>query len=472
MQTVKTFFKYWKISLFIILVFALLVNIVIQKAIMFETITGIFLSVIVYMAIKYLFLYFNKLRKNIFINIFVVALIVRIIMIPIINIVFVNTTDIPFKEYKDDYVYHQVANDLCTEWENGNWTTNIGNNLTKGNYSGYPIFSAFMMYLFGKSYLVMRFINAIIGAIIAVVLVKIAQRLYFRRENYILVAALVTLFPVSIFYSITNYKENLLLLLILLSLFSFIKIMNRGQIITNIFVIVCSLAFMTMMRTAIPVLIIFSFLLYITLISQSNKIRMYILSIIVILVFSQLWSFLSEYQNVSNANEYFFSRFDNASTVGIKSLISSSSIAGYFTIPLFALGALFVPNSMVVDLYQGSKTTIMGDFVFYFNVMYFTVMSISFFIVIMLVTSFKKKRVREIYLIIILLILYKLILATSLNLLSIRHNYPSIILQILLIPASVTALQRLKRKKLLYIPIIIQVFAFFAYNYVRFSIRL
>lgn len=481
------FFEYWFISNSLIMITAIGTSLILQNKILIYTIIGIFISYVAIIFARSLWYQFiNSDSKKTILKIFWLSLLIRLLAVPLLALVFTVNTGVPFESgaTKDDFVYNETSITLANMWRDGEWTLPDDLRFAHGNYSGYPIFTAFIMYLTFPSFWVARIANAILGACVVVLLYKIASICFTKRKFALLTGLIALTSPILIYYSATQHKDTLLLFLALLAILELIKILNNYCKIKSLFIIFFCLTTLLYVRSALAVIIIivaliafmrkfnFSSFLFKTTIPK-NWIRGFLSLIIILISFLIIWQIIGNISSISSPTDYYESRFTGARLKGHeRSYIGGSSYAKYLEYPLYAVGTPFIPTSLVVEL----PLDTVGDAVFrptYYHIGYtLAIMALTPFLVMGILTWFNDRKMWTLHFIPIgIYLLYKLILANSYTILSGRLSLPAIVMSYLIIPLSIMSLKQ-NRKTLIFILIIfIQIFVFFIFNYIRLDIR-
>ncbi|GAG54637.1 unnamed protein product [marine sediment metagenome] len=187
-----------------------------------------------------------------------------------------------------------------------------------------------------------------------------------------------------------------------------------------------------------------------------------------------IWHIIGNISSISSPINYYESRFTGARLKGHeRSYIGGSSYAKYLEYPLYAIGAPFIPTSLVVEL---PLDTVGGEAVFrpaYYHIGYIlTIMALTPFLVVGILAWFNNRKMWTLHFIPIgIYFLYKLILANSFYILSDRLSLPAIVMSYLIIPLSIRPIVKNRKVLIFILSIFIQILVFFIFNYVRLDIR-
>ncbi|MDN3689482.1 glycosyltransferase family 39 protein [Cyclobacterium jeungdonense] len=425
--------------------------------------------IFVFLSYFLIIIFYNDFLKkyNIsLIQIFLIAFLIRFIFIFVFALFFLEINGFPFVTDKDDFIYNEISIEIAENWEaNGiNFESDIP--LSTGFYSGFPTFSSLLMYLFFKSWIIVRIGNAFLGALMVVYFAKLL-RMFYSKDVSNFGLSLVIFSPVFITYSSLQFKDTLLIFLLTAIFYYLMKLVKFNYSLKSIILVILFLTALIFVRAAtiIPVLLAFVLLIYFT-----RQRRTYLLSFFLFLILFGvffLWSFLNQYSLIDEPFFYFQSRYDNIfgenSNIGIESLISNSNLAFLFSSPLFILGSVILPIPLAVFL---------PDVQFFTNYNYtanifqsaltpFFVVSVFFF--------FKNRNNHQfLWFFIFFYFFYKFGQGLSLSVFNLRQSLPSIVALHLILPLF---LVYRPNKKFIYFFIILNLLAIISFAFVRLSTR-
>lgn len=414
---------------------------------------------------------YSKSTKIPVLQIFAFSLIIRIIFVYIVAEIFIYTHGFPFITYKDDFVYNDIAQKIAKNWQTLGINFSSGIPMSTGFYSGYPNFSAYLMYLFGTDWWIPRIGNAILGAWTVVYFAKIVYRIYPKTAANIGIV-LMMFSPVFITYSSLQLKDTLLIFLISGAIYYIVLCLDDSWNLKNGALIILFMTGLIFVRAAtIPPIFIaalFSFfsrdnykILGLTRVFGS----VLILGIIVGVIF--LWNYLGQMDLIETPEFYFGSRYESLVGAGSgsdnKTLISGTNLAFLFSTPLFIAGSIILPIPLVIHL---------SDIEFFTNYTYTAnifLMGLTPFFTVALYNWFKnREKHRIILMFVIIYFLYKIGQAFSLSVFDIRQSLPGIFCMYVIIPMFFCYKGN---KKIMYTFYVLGILALVAYAYARLSSR-
>lgn len=399
-------------------------------------------------------------------RIFFYALLVRLIFIPVIGYILINLNGFPFASDKDDFIYNEIAVSISKNWDRNNPNFSTGISMSTGFYSGFPTFSAFLMWVFGKEWWIPRIGNAFLSAFTVVYFAKTC-RLIFKKEQIGLVILLMIYSPIFVTFSSLQLKDTLLLFIIASIFYFLVYSFKNGFNPKTIAILILLFTALIFVRAAtIPPLLIASVVssLYITNTKIKFISRFWKLTTIAIVIYGvlYLWSFLGKYGLIDSPEVYFGMRYDSleSESTGSGAGISSSNLAYLLSTPLFIVGSVLLPIPLAVEL--------AGPPPYFTNYNYTANIFLYAMIPLVAPTAFiwiKKRREYPIFLFFILFFfLYKIGQAFSLSLFNIRQGLPAIFVMHFFLPLLTIGKPS---KKIYLIFIVLLVIAMFAYAFVR-----
>lgn len=282
------------------------------------------------------------------------SLLVKICAVFAMNAILEFYNDMPFLSYNDDFIYNGSAVELYNRWKVSGFGFYDDIQHGSGTYSGFPIFSALMMNVFGVSHLTPRIGNAILSSFTSIIAYKIVRE-YCSEENARLVGVLFMLSPLLTIFSAMQFKDTLLLFFSMLAVLSVVRILNRKQVIKSIVLLTLSVGGISLGRPAAIVPIVGAYLV-VLLYRFLNKKNHGIIPQLVVLVFVfwglfKVWGALSML-GVADYGDYFESRYLNLSQSDIMNTeagitrLSLSALAGA---PMYVLFGLFLPPPLLIS---------------------------------------------------------------------------------------------------------------------------
>jgi len=483
---VRKFFRYWLVSGTIISFAAVATGFLLQGVVLIYTIIGIFITYVSIFLTRKLWYGLKDLSPSkVAVRLFWIALLIRLIAVPLLAWIFVIHTGVPFESgpLKDDFVYNEVSKAMAELWRSGDWRLPSDMPFVRGNYSGWPIFAALIMFITYPTFWVARIANAILGAGVVVFLYRISLKCFANRSMSSLVGAIALTSPVLIYYSATQHKDMLLLFLGTFAILCILNVLRGSYGLSDLIAIVICLTVVLFVRSGYAALILFcsglvllaTFSWKLLLLRRVKRKWMHatIVLTLLVMVFFSLWNFLSEGNAVSSLRAYYKSHVANVSIVSGRSIIGKTSYAEYLGYPLYAAGSLFVPVATVVEL---PLDTVGGAL---FRPAYYTIgnglgiMSLAPFCVVGLITFLlQRKKWKLLLLPVFILVGYKLILANSYQILADRQSLPAIIMSFLIVPLSIFLVIQKRKTGWFWLFVAIQVVALVLFNYIRVEVRL
>lgn len=213
-------------------------------------------------------------ENNFLVRIFFIALTIRIA----VAVLFIMIDS--DRKFDGDGNFSERAAFLISEFWHGRGP---GWYMTKleGRELGFHYINAIIFFIFGKSVLLPKLFNAIIGSLVPILIYKIASVCFDWRVAR-LSAWLIVIFPSMITWSSLNVKDMYVIFLMLIVVFQAIKL--RDQVtISSVLIIIASLTLMRTMRNYLPFLLIASLGLSFLVLSRKNVLRNYILGLFLLL---------------------------------------------------------------------------------------------------------------------------------------------------------------------------------------------
>lgn len=297
----------------------------------------------------------DKTEKHFVISIFFWSLFIRVVTVFVMGKLLIAYNGMPFISDKDDYIYQMTSVEILERWKMSGIGFYDDIRFSSDSYSGFPNFSAALMYLFGTSFWVPRIGNAFLSSFTVVLGYKMCRK-YSTMESARFVGVLFCLFPITIIFSSLQLKDTLLLFFIVLALYASIDILQNTKPFKSIILLIISFLGISFGRPAaiVPIAGGFIFIMVHNLFNKNtNHGFIKVFSLVVVFV---LLIYAYQYLNslgFESMGDYFETRSDSMRNTGIQdsnSLIKNYSISRFFGAYLFILGSFFMPPALLVDL--------------------------------------------------------------------------------------------------------------------------
>ena len=398
-------------------------------------------------------------------KIFFYALLVRLIFIPVIAYILINLNGFPFVSDKDDFIYNEIAVSISKNWDRNNPNFSTGISMSTGFYSGFPTFSAFLMWIFGKEWWIPRIGNAFLSAFTVVYFAKTC-RLIFKKEQIGLVILLMIYSPIFIIYSSLQLKDTLLLFIIAsIFYFSASSFKNGFKLKTIIILILLFTSLIFVRAASIPPVLIAGVVSSFYFKNSKNKLisRFWKLTTIAVIISGifYLWSFLGQYGIIDSPEVYFGMRYDStqSESTGSGTGISSSNLAYLLSTPLFIVGSIILPIPLAVEL---SGSPFFTNYNYTANIFLYAM--IPLFVPAVFIWLRKRREYPIFIFFILFFFLYKIGQSFSMSLFNIRQGLPAIFMMHFFLPFLSIGKPS---KKIYVIFIVLEIIAMFAYAFVR-----
>lgn len=362
-----------------------------------------------------------NIRPKIFQNkIFVTALTIRLIYVVLIYFFYEAKTGKPFEFYAGDaYGYHGTAHWIVELFYSGHLDYFIQGSNTGVSDTGWPMIMALIYLLSFNSILMVRLVNALLGAWMVVLLYKISQR-NFGEQAARITAIMAMLLPAFLYYAGLHVKETCMVFLLM----AFVEradhlLYSRNFALINIIQVVLlgiSLFFFRTVLAAAAWFALFSAFLLAENKLMNNYRRVVIVGwflLATVFVFSgKIKKEVSGYMGERKTNqdqkyEYFSTRK------------GANEMARYGNAAIFIPLIIPAPFPTLVNIPEQQNTMMINGDLFTRNVYVFFVF-VAFYVL------YKKKLWRKSLLLSIILLSYLLILANSGYALSPRFHMPAI----------------------------------------------
>lgn len=317
---------------------------------------SLFLPILDILALNQFFRKGKNLSERSFIySIFFWSLFIRVLAVFVMGKILVVYNGMPFISDKDDYNYQMAAIEILERWKISGFGFYDDIRFSSDTYSGFPNFSAALMYLFGTSFWVPRIGNAVLSSFTVVLGYKICRK-YADTDSARFLGVLLCLLPFTIIFCSLQLKDTLLLFFMTLALYSSSNILENKRIIKSIFLLTISFIGISFCRpaTIVPILggLICMGIDNILFRHSRHFLPKLLVFIVVFVLLMQSYQFLNSL-GFESMDDYFTSRYEKMSNTSIqnsKSNIKNLSIAAYLGAPLYILGGFFLPPPLLVDL--------------------------------------------------------------------------------------------------------------------------
>lgn len=351
-------------------------------------------------------------------KLFRTALGIRLLSVVFFYFFFIYLYGQPFEfEARDSLTYHKIATNVSSQIEAGNYNIIEAIPLESFADKGYPFYLSILYYIFGDSVLPTRIINSILGAIVCVLIYKLARR-NFGDKTARIASILTMLLPNLIYYTALHLKETTMIFLLVLLIERTDYMLRTKHNTYSIYLIVGILAAsLFYFRTALGVAAIFS--IGSAIIFSSRRILGYGKRILII-----SWLTITAFILFSNVvAEEINQLIENSDTNQENSMVyratrkGGNKLAQMGSAVIFAPQMFIAPYPTLVDIdYQKNQMMLNGA--------YFTKNVYAFFVLIALISLFKSKQLKNHVLLLSILSSYLGILSLSGFALSERFHLP------------------------------------------------
>lgn len=353
-------------------------------------------------------------------ELFSTALIIRILYVIFAYYFYIWMTGKPFEfEAGDSEGYHDDAIWILDMFESGTLGTYFSGFKHGVSDSGFPIWLSVIYYFTFKSIIMARLVNALVGAFMCVLIYQLSRRNFGEAAGRIS-AVLSMLLPTLIFYCGLHTKETVMVFFLVAFTERADFFLRLRTIKTwNLLFVISLGAVLFFFRTVLAVaawFALFSALLFSTerLIGPARKsiyITWFVIAFLV-LVSGQIRTEVEGYVKDRFTNQQ--KKMNNFATRQ-----GSNKLAQYGTTAVFAPLVLFAPFPTLVYIKDQPNAMMINGNSFTRNIY-------SFFVIIALITLYKKKLLTQHILIIVLLLSYLAILSMSGYALSERFHMPAV----------------------------------------------
>ena len=207
----QKFFALWVRHLFLFVILTAIIMILAVKLSFSTLFVFVFLMLDVFFV---MYIYGKSLdldNRSFLLLVISLALLIRIVSVFVVSQILVYFLGEPFLGGGDDNNYYEASVAICHYWDNG-FVSLVGSGIpfSTGAYSGYPIFGALMMKLFGTNIYSARIGNAVVSTL-TVILVYLICDFYAPKRLVRLVTCIFALYPMSFVMASLQLKDTLLL---------------------------------------------------------------------------------------------------------------------------------------------------------------------------------------------------------------------------------------------------------------------
>lgn len=374
-------------------------------------------------------------------KIVIIGFILRFLAVYIVAFLLKKYVGIPFVSSKDDYIYHESALSIYYYWKiNGFFSSLVDSHIRYGTgaYSGYPLFSALTMVLFGPNVYSPRIGNALLSAW-SLLLVYQNLLLFTEKKQANIGAILFCYNPLFIVFSALQYKDTMLLFSMLWIMKYLHNILLHKKILFSTFCAILGAILLLVTRPATLLVFPVGYILYIILYHKSDQrhvfsskllggvfISLIVISICVVWYILGRWGYLDEFGKfvISRYEAIRYRTLQNSS----QAMIMRYDIAGIFKAPFFMLGMFYLPPLLITNFpYLESINYAYPGMLFYYIFLPYSLYAVY-------VTLKNRSNKIALYLL-CLFIVYKVGQCFSLlTVLSIRQSLPAMAIMTMLLP--------------------------------------
>ncbi|UFH35767.1 glycosyltransferase family 39 protein [Flavobacterium acetivorans] len=414
----------------------------------------------------------SKLGEKTYIfKLIIVTFCIKLVAIVVFTEILKFYNSIPFLSYKDDYNYYHSAVSIARVWETKGISIVEDIQFSTGFYSGYPNICALGIYYFGESEHVLRIMNAVASSFIVYYAYK-TMRLLFNEKSSKITISIIAFSPLIIYFSSFILKDILLLLFTIVTIYGFIKILKGTVTVWTISLILVNLTAMIFFRAATIIPLFLAFIVTYLVSFFKGKKNFSYLSIVIIgflaFAFFKIWDYISGLNIINDSAFYYETRFNglmNKDVTSSGSNLGKLSFLAVVGLPFFLIASVFLPTFMFLNLGDAETINYSASALLYH-------LAVLPFIILAFFYCLKniKKIEPGLLLIILILVFFKIGLATSINsLFSARQSLGATYVMYLILPICFQYEIRLK-KSLRYFVIAFVVMLLF--NLLRLIIRL
>jgi hypothetical protein len=353
-------------------------------------------------------------------KIFITSLVIRIVYVVLIYFFYLAETGTPFEFNAGDSAgYHGEANYIIWLFEKGDLLYYFKDYIQGFSDSGWPIVIA-IIYLFSfKSIFVVRLLNALVSALMVLIIYKISQR-NFGEPAARITAVMAILLPAFTYFSGMHLKETFMIFILM----SFMEradylLHSRNFTIINILQVVLLGTSLFFFRTVLAAAAWFA--LFSAFLLSSEKLMSQYRRIVIIIWFVISAGFVFSGKILNEISVYLGSRKTNQEQKyeHFSTRQGANQLARYGNAAIFIPIIIPAPFPTLVNIPEQQNTMMINGDLFIRNVY-------VFFVFVAFIELYKKKRLRKNILLSVFLFSYLLILANSGYALSPRFHVPAL----------------------------------------------
>lgn len=300
--------------------------------------------------------HFRNSNERTFITVlFVVSLILRIVGVLVMAKILNSYNGMPFVSDKDDYIYHFASIDIMERWKAFGPGFYDDLQFSSNTYSGFPNFSAALMCIFGPSYLVPRFGNAVLSTITILMSYGICKR-YSDRDDSRFVASILAFLPFSIVFSSLQFKDTLLLFFTIWAIHASVNIIQSRHVLASIVWLVLSYIGISFGRPAVivPLFGALVLMIFIGFFEKNRSGLLFKIVAVLTFVFILLYAYqLLDVFGFEAMDDYFdtrYQRITQATLADSNAAIRSTGFAKYLGAPLYIAFGFYLPPPLLVEV--------------------------------------------------------------------------------------------------------------------------
>jgi len=384
------------------------------------------------------------------IRLFCFSLITNFLFVFIIGWILIYINDIPFLSLNDDYFYNNLAKQLANYWNVNGFDIE---DLYGGGYSGFPNFSAILMYITGfHEWWIPRIGNSILASFVVLFVFNIINSLYNNLRLSKLISSILAFSPYILIYASVQLKDMLLLFLTLGVFNYYIKIILEQLNIKNILIIIFFLFLMLFVRPGVIFALVAAIALHqLFFMPKKNKLYNYFFIILFMFLSYNAWNYIAQTTSAIDLEFYWEqrvgSRLGGEAVVGSDASINASSLKEIASIPFYVLISPFFPQPEIVNLNILEKYYTN----FNFSPSIYKVSLIPFFFLSVFALFKKKREFKLVWVFLIFYVLYRFGQSISMSLFSLRQSLPAEICAIIILPTMFYIKDRILFRKIIFI---------------------
>lgn len=351
---------------------------------------------------------------------------------------YIAQTGIPFEfNTADAFSYHSWASAASDTFEEGGIAQFFESNVGYSDL-GYPIYLTIVYYIFGDSIIIARLLFAIWGAWTVVLIYKIGRRNF--DENTGRIAGIFALLLPNFIYYCGLHMKEVMMIFFLVAFMERADDILRGGKVTAVKLLIIGLlgAYLFFFRTVLALSAVFALFSALVL---SKKVGMSWLNRMLITVWFLvvIWLFLSA--RVQNEIEaYYEGRDQQESNMEWRAKREGgNAFAKYGTTIVFVPLMFTVPFPTLVNIEIQQNQMLLAGGYFVRNVY-------AFFVILALITMYRKKLLRKHIFLLSFVFAYLFILAKSSFAISERFHLPAVPFLLILAAYGLTQINRKNKK--------------------------